>query len=88
MMTKNYKKFKDGKKLYFLISKTAIDLSLGQIKDVIGEAFSPKKRTPSTLKLKISLFSNFVGHFCPTGSGSGSSRTKSKINVDPCGSGY
>jgi len=43
-----------------------------------GETFSPLKRTSSTSKLKISsVFSLFVGHFCPSETGSGSSRPKS-----------
>ena len=38
-----------------------------------GGAFSPQKRTSSTSKHENSvLFSIFVGHFCPPGSGSGS----------------
>jgi hypothetical protein len=44
------------------------------MKDVqaIGKAFSPKKITSSTSKHEIlELFPNFVGHFCPPGSGSG-----------------
>ncbi len=37
-----------------------------------GEAFSPQKRTFSTSKNEIfQLFSIFIGHFCPTGSGFG-----------------
>jgi hypothetical protein len=43
------------------------------MKDVqpIGEAFSPQKENTSTPKHDISeLFSIFVGHFCPPGSGS------------------
>jgi hypothetical protein len=36
-----------------------------------GEAFSPQKRTSSTVKREfLYLFSIFVGHFCPPGSGS------------------
>ncbi len=36
-----------------------------------GEAFSPQKRTSSTTKHENSvLFSIFVGHFCPPGTGS------------------
>jgi hypothetical protein len=36
-----------------------------------GEAFSPQKRTSSTSKHENSvLFSIFVSHFCPPGSGS------------------
>jgi hypothetical protein len=38
-----------------------------------GETFSPQKRTSSTSKDENSdLFSIFLGHFCPPGSGSGS----------------
>ncbi len=59
---------------YFYDKKIAIFLSLGlSIKDVQakGEAFSPKKGTSSTSKHEIlELFPNFVGHFCPPGSGS------------------
>ncbi len=48
-----------------------------------GEAFSPQKRTSSTLKLKISSpFPIFVGNFCISGSGS----IRPKTEVDPCGS--
>ncbi len=61
-----------------------------------GEAFSPQKRTYSTSKYENSiLFSVFVGHFCPSGSGSGFSfkmwiRIRiqpTQINADPCESG-
>jgi hypothetical protein len=38
-----------------------------------GETYSPQKRTSSTSKDENSvLFSIFLGHFCPPGSGSGS----------------
>jgi hypothetical protein len=56
-MTKNLKKF------------------TGDIKDVQAteEAFSPQKRTSSTLNHKMSeFFLFFVGLFCPPGSVSGS----------------
>ncbi len=59
--------------------------------------FSPQKRTSSTSKHENSvLFSIFVGHFSPPGSGSGSAiwmriRIQQlklmRIHVDPCGSG-
>jgi hypothetical protein len=48
---------------------------LASIKDAqaTGEAFSPQKRTSSTSKYENSVFfSIFVGHFCPSRSGSGS----------------
>ncbi len=55
--------------------------------------FSPHKREhPAHSKHKISsLFYIFVGHFSPSGSGSGSTFPMriqpTKINADPCGSG-
>ncbi len=50
-----------------------------------GEAFSPQKRKSSTSKYEISqLFSFFMGHFCPPGSGSGSTDLiKSGSNPNP-----
>ncbi len=70
-MTKNWKKFIAD--IFFLLSKTTIYLSLG-LHDVqlTKEAFSSQKRTSSTSKHEIfEFFSNFLGLFCPTGSGSG-----------------
>ncbi len=47
------------------------------------EAFSSQKRTSSTSKHEISLlFSTFVGHFCPPGSGS-TDPIESGSNWDP-----
>jgi hypothetical protein len=57
------------------------------------DAFSPQKTTSSTSKHENSvLFSIFVGHFCPPGSGSGSNLNAdpdpaTQINADPCRSG-
>ncbi len=61
----------------FFLSKTAIYLSLGlhkvQYVQVIEEAFSSQKRPSNTSKHELLQFlSPFVGHFCPPGSGSGS----------------
>ncbi len=63
------------KKIFFLISKIAIYLSLGLHKGrpSYRRSLHPQKRTSSTSKHEISsLFPTFVGHFCPPRSGSGS----------------
>jgi hypothetical protein len=70
------KKITAEKNINFLgDQKLQFTYPLASIKDVqaTGEAFSPQKRTSSTSKHENSvLFSIFVGHFCPPGSGSGS----------------
>jgi hypothetical protein len=92
-MTKNWEKFKAGKFLYFFDEKLQFSYPLASIKDAqaTGEAFSPQKRTSSTSKHKNSLlFSVFVDHFCPPGSGSGFSNSKQcgsmriRINISGC----
>jgi hypothetical protein len=58
---------------YFLDQKLQFTYPYASIKDAqaTGEAFSLQKRTSSTSKHENSLlFSIFVGHFCPPGSGS------------------
>jgi hypothetical protein len=63
---------------YFFDKKLQFSYPLASIKDVqaTGDAFSPYKRTSSTSKHENSLLSStFVGHFCPPGSGSGSSNS-------------
>ncbi len=69
LMTKNFKKCTTEKK----------DVQ------VTTEAFTSQKGTSSTSKHEISeLFSTSVGHFCPTGSGSGSTDSiESGSNLDP-----
>jgi hypothetical protein len=49
------------------------------------EAFSPRKRIPSTSRYEFSsIFSTFVGHFCPLGFSFGFSRPKSqRIHANP-----
>jgi hypothetical protein len=71
-----YKKMYSWKFFYiFFGSKLAIYLSLclhtGRVAQATGEAFSHQKRTSSTSKHEnYILFSIFVYHFCPPGSGS------------------
>ncbi len=71
-MTKKWKKFTPEKKQIFWGSKTTIYISLGLHKGrpSCRETFNSQKRTYRTSKHEF--FSTFVGHFCPTGSGSGS----------------
>jgi hypothetical protein len=55
----------------FLNKKMQFTYPMASIKNVqaTGEVFSPQKRTLSTSKHEISsLFSIFLGHFCPPGS--------------------
>jgi hypothetical protein len=78
LMTKNFTKFTAVKLNFFafLYRKFLFSYPYASIKDAqaSGEAFIPKKRTPSTSKHEnSSLFSIFVGHFCPPGSGSSNS---------------
>jgi hypothetical protein len=73
-MTKNLKEFTAVKLfLIFFGSKLQFTYPWASIKDTQAteEAFSPQKRTSSTSKHENSLlFSIFVGHFCPPGTGS------------------
>ncbi len=58
---------------YFLDQRLPFTYSYASMKhaQATEEAFSPQKRKSSTSKHKNSvLFSIFVGHFCPPGSGS------------------
>jgi hypothetical protein len=69
------KKITAEKKKFFLDQKLQFTYPQASIKDAqaTGEPFNPQKRTFSTSKHENSvLFSIFVGHFCPPGSGSGS----------------
>jgi hypothetical protein len=78
LMTKIEKIFKK------IDQKLQFTYSWASIKDdqATGEAFSPQKRTSSNSKLEISLlFSFFVGHFCPIGSGDPDPAIQ--INADP-----
>ncbi len=71
LMNKNGKNLQLKKFFNIFLSTIAMYLSLGL--QAIGEAFIPQKRTSSTSKHEIeisSLFSIFVGHFFPPGSGS------------------
>jgi hypothetical protein len=64
---------------YIFLSKISITYPWAVIKDVQakGEAFSPQKRTSSKSNKEIYyLFSIFVSHFCPPGSGT-------PLNPDP-----
>jgi hypothetical protein len=74
------KKFLD-KKLQF----TYPEASIKDFQDT-EEAFSPQKRTSTTSKHDFLFFSTFVGHFCPPGSGSGSTdliESGSYLDPDP-----
>jgi hypothetical protein len=66
------KKFTAEKK-YFLGSKITIYLSLGLYtgRPSYKKAFSSQQRTPALQNMKLKKNSTFVGHFCPSGSGSG-----------------
>jgi hypothetical protein len=67
------KKITAEKKInFFFDQKLQFTYPKASIKDAqaTGEAFSPQKRTSSTSKHENSLlFSIFVGHVCPPGSG-------------------
>ncbi len=70
------KKMCSWKFLYIFLSKMQFTYPRASLKDAqtTGEAFYPQKRTSDTSKHENSLlFSIFVGHFCPPGSGSRSS---------------
>jgi hypothetical protein len=71
------KKITDEKKInFFFDQKLKFTYPKASIKDAQAtvEAFSPQKRTSSTSKHENSvLFSIFVGHFGPPGSGSSNS---------------
>ncbi len=60
------------KKLTFFWSKTAIYLSLGLHKVCPGYRRSLQLTKEAIQHFKTWIFSTFVGHFCPPGSGSGS----------------
>ncbi len=60
------------KKLNFFWSKTAIYLSLGLHKWCPGYRRSLQLTKEAIQHFKTWIFSTFVGHFCPPGSGSGS----------------
>jgi hypothetical protein len=45
------------------------------------EAFSPQKRTSSTINMKCLNFSTFIGHFCSSGFGSGSNTDPDPIQI-------
>ncbi len=70
-MTENLKKITAIKKLnFFFWSKTAIYLSLGLHKVCPG--YRRELTKEAIQHFKTWIFSPFVGHFCPPGSGSGS----------------
>jgi hypothetical protein len=83
-MTKNLQKFKAEKNLYFFAIYQYLSLGLNKRMPKLKEKPSAlKKRTSSNLKHEISsLFSFFVSHFCPLGSGSGSAYG-TRIHADP-----
>ncbi len=63
-------KIRSWKKKKYFLSKLQFNYPQASIEDIqaTGIAFSPRKRTSSTLKLEISsLFSIYVGHFCSSG---------------------
>ncbi len=71
-MTKNWKKISAGKKIkFFFLSKTAIYLSLGLHKVCPSYRKSLQLTKEAIQHFKTWIFSSFVGHFCPPGSGSG-----------------
>ena len=72
LMTKNWKKITAEKKVNFFWSKTAIYLSLGLHKVCPGYRRSLQLTKEAIQHFKTWIFSTFVGHFCPPGSGSGS----------------
>jgi hypothetical protein len=87
-MTKNWKKITAEKFfLFFFSSKTAIYLFLGlhKVRPSYRKAFSSQKRPSNTSKHELfKKISTFVGHFCPPGSGSGSTALiESGSNPDP-----
>ncbi len=72
LMTKNWKKITaDKKKKKFYLSKTAIYLSLGLHKIRPSYRRSLQLTKEAIQHSKTWIFSTFVGHFCPPGSGSG-----------------
>ncbi len=72
LMTKNWKKITPEKKVNFFLSKTAIYLSLGLHKVCPGYRRSLQLTKEAIQHFKTWIFSTFVGHSCPPGSGSGS----------------
>ncbi len=78
----------------FVNQKLQFTYPWASIKDVqaTGETFSTQKRTSSTSKHEFfKLLSNFVGHFCPLGSGSSDLiESGSNPDLDPkhCREGY
>jgi hypothetical protein len=69
------KKITAEKKLFFFDQKLKCTYSKASIKNVqvTEKAFRSQKRPSNTSKHElIKKFSTFVGHFCPPGSGSGS----------------
>ncbi len=71
-MTKNWIKITAEKKnLIFFWSKTVIYLSLGLHKVCPGYRRSLQLTKEAIQHFKTWIFSTFVGHFCPPGSGSG-----------------
>ena len=84
LMTKNWKKITAEKKVNFFWSKTAIYLSLGLHKVCPGYRRSLQLTKEAIQHFKTWIFSTFVGHFCPSGSGSGSVLDPYSIgSVDP-----
>ncbi len=74
LMTKNLKNITDEKKIQFVLDqKLQFSYPYAFIKNVqvTEEAFSSQTRTSNTSKHGI-FFLLFMGHFCPPGSGSGS----------------
>jgi hypothetical protein len=60
---------------------TYLESSLKDIPTTV-ESFSPQNRTSSALKNEIYyFFSFFMGHFCPAGSGSGSTALTASLQV-------
>jgi hypothetical protein len=86
-MTKNLKKITAEKKnlIFFLIKNCNLPVPSIKYVQVTEEAFSSQKRPSNTSKHELlQIFSTFVGHFCPPGSGSGSTGPiESGSNPDP-----
>ncbi len=72
---KIWKKYTAGQQIYFLIKNFFIDLHKGR--PTYRRSLQPSKE--NIQHFKTSLFSIFVGHFCPPGSGSGSSVLASSV---------
>ncbi len=71
LMTKNWQNYSWKKNLIFFLSKTAIYLSLGLYKVCPRYRRRLQLTKEAIQHFKTWIFSTFVGHFCPPGSGSG-----------------